>query len=372
MEQTPQQGTPVSDVGEFGLIAHLRDALSGGAEQPADEAPEGVLAGIADDAAVVRAPGADKDSPGGGRVQVFTTDALIEGIHFDRSFMPLDHLGVKALSVNVSDVAAMNAEPRYALVTLGLPRGVSVEEARQLYDGLRQASEAYGVTVIGGDTTSAPRLTISVVVIGEAMEDEVVYRRGARPGDALCVTGDLGAAYAGLKVLIQERQRLRERSEQRGEQDFQPNLGEFAYVIQRQLAPSARLGVVRAWKEAGFRPHALIDVSDGLASEVHHLCEAGGVGAKLFGAALPVHPETRRAADAFGEDVDTYALFGGEDYELLFAAPEDTLDRLDDQTFTQIGAFTEAEDGVRLRPPGDDGFVPLRPGGFEHFDEGGA
>jgi thiamine-monophosphate kinase len=363
----PQQpgGTPVSDVGEFGLIAHLRDALAGG-DAPVEEIREDVIAGISDDAAVVRAPGAGEDDPGGGRVQVLTTDALIEGTHFDRSFMPLDHLGVKALSVNVSDVAAMNAVPRYALVTLGMPRGLSVEDARRLYDGLRQAAEAYGVAIVGGDTTSAPRLTLSITVIGEADESDIVYRRGAQAGDALCVTGDLGAAYAGLKVLLQQRRHLQEQ----GESDFRPNLDEFSYVIQRQLAPRARLDVVHAWKESEVRPRALIDISDGLASEVHHLCEAGGTGALVRGAALPVAPETRRAADAFEEDVDVYALFGGEDYELLFAMPEDELDRLDPQSFTQVGTFTNRDEGVRLQPPGADESVPLKPSGFDHFGGG--
>ena len=357
--------TAVGDVGEFGLIAPLRDALAGSGEngdgRPPEAARDDVLAGISDDAAVVRAPGAEQS----GRVQVLTTDALVEGTHFDRSFMPLGHLGVKALSVNVSDVVAMNAEPRYALVALGLPEGVSVEEVRRLYDGFRQAATAYDVAVVGGDTTSAPRLSLSVTVTGEADADDIVYRSGARPGDALCVSGDLGAAYAGLKILMQERRRLREQ----GESDFQPDLDAFQYIIQRQLAPSARLDVVRAWKEMPFRPRALIDISDGVASEVHHVCEAGDVGARVEGAALPVAPETRRAADAFEQDVDIYTLFGGEDYELLFTLPEEQLSRLDSETFTQIGEMTDADDGVRFRPPGADELIPLKPGGFEHFDD---
>lgn len=360
--------TSVSDVGEFGLIAHIRDALAGG-DAPVDAIREDVLAGIADDAAVVRAPGASADDPGGGRVQVLTTDALVEGTHFDRTFMPLGHLGVKALSINVSDVAAMNAVPRYALVTLGMPEGVSVEETRQLYDGVRQAAEAYDVAVVGGDTTSAPRLTLSITVIGEADADEIVYRRGAEPGDALCVTGDLGAAYAGLRVLLAERQRLQQRQEEEREDDFRPNLDEFSYVIQRQLAPSARLDVVQHWREEEQRPKALIDISDGLASEVHHICEASGTGALLHGAALPVAPETRTTADAFEQDVDVYALFGGEDYELLFAWPEEKLDQLDPETFTQVGTVREESEGVRIQPPGEEEAVPLKPSGFDHFDE---
>ncbi len=348
--QQPSSLTAVSEIGEFGLIARMRAALG----DPADD--ENLLAGIADDAAVYRA--------GEGKVHVLTTDALVEGVHFDRSFMPMGHLGVKALSVNVSDVVAMNARPRYATVTLGLPQSVYVEEVEALYGGFRQACALYGMTVIGGDTISARQLTLSVTVIGEAGEEDIVYRKGAQPGDALCVTGDLGAAYAGLKILVEQRERLQQEGE-----GFTPDLEEFSYVIQRQLAPTARLKAVSEWKEKSFRPHALIDISDGLASEVHHLCEAGGVGARLFGAALPVALETRAVADRFEEDVDVFALFGGEDYELLFAAAPDDLDRLDEASFIVIGEVREQDEGVQIRTP-EGGAVALRPGGFDHFGNG--
>ncbi len=352
METSHQQPslTPVSEVGEFGLIARMRAVLDAHREETA---PEDVLSGIADDAAVYRV--------GEGRVHVLTTDALVEGIHFDRAFMPMEHLGVKALAVNVSDVAAMNARPRYATLALGLPQHVYVEHVEQLYRGLQRACRQYGVTIIGGDTVSAGRLTLSVTVVGEAEEEDIAYRKGARPGDALCVTGDLGAAYAGLKVLAAQRRRLQEEGEA-----FQPEVGAFARVIQRQLAPTARLDVIEDWAERGVRPHALIDISDGLASEVHHLCEAGGVGARLFGAALPVALETRRAADRFGDDVDVYALFGGEDYELLFALPPEQLGTLDEASFTVVGEVTEPGEGVQIKTPEGE-LVGLRPGGYEHF-----
>lgn len=345
--------TPVSDLGEFGLIAQMRTALG----QSRDEA---VVAGIADDAAVYRVAG----EAGAGRVHVITTDALVEGVHFNRAFMPMEHLGVKALAVNVSDVVAMNARPRYATVALGLPRNVYAEQVQQLYRGLQRAAAHYGVTVVGGDTVSAGQLTLSVTVVGEADEEAVVYREGARPGDVLCVTGDLGASYAGLKVLADQHHRL----EREGDA-FRPEVDTFSYVIQRHLAPQARLEALDHWAAAGVQPRALIDVSDGLASEVHHLCEAGDVGARLFGAALPIEVQTRQVADRFEEDVDVYALFGGEDYELLFALPPDEVDRLgDDFDFSVVGEVTEASEGVHVNTP-EGQAVRLRPGGFDHFDD---
>ncbi|MFP4229246.1 MAG: thiamine-phosphate kinase [Salinivenus sp.] len=345
------QHTDVADVGEFGLIAHMRDTLG----EPDDES---VVAGISDDAAVYRI--------GDGQVHLLTTDQLVEGIHFDRAFMPMEHLGFKALSVNVSDIAAMNAEPRYAIVSLGLSQQVSVEMVQQIYQGIKEACGAYDVTVVGGDTTSNHALSLSVTVVGEAEEDDVVYRGGAKVGDKLCVTGDIGASYAGLKVLARNRQRMEEQGE-----DFQPNLDPFSYVIRRHLAPPAQLKTVRDWADAGVKPSALIDISDGLASEVHHICEASGIGAQLYEPALPIDPETRNTATDFGEDVSIYALFGGEDYELLFTLPEDKLDALDPQTFTVVGDIVDPNDPEQpvlfKRANGEN--VPLQPGGFDHFDD---
>jgi thiamine-monophosphate kinase len=345
------QHTDVSDVGEFGLIAHMRDTLG----EPDDES---VVAGISDDAAVYRV---NED-----RVHLLTTDQLVEGIHFDRAFMPMEHLGFKALSVNVSDIAAMNAEPRYATVSIGLSQQVSVEMVQQIYQGVKEACDAYDVTVVGGDTTSNHALSLSVTVVGEAEEDDVVYRGGAKVGDKLCVTGDIGASYAGLKALARNRQRMEEQGE-----DFQPNLDPFSYVIRRHLAPPAQLKTVRDWAAAGVKPHALIDISDGLASEIHHVCEASGIGAQIYEPALPIDPETRNTATDFGEDVSIYALFGGEDYELMFTMPEADLDALDPQSFTVIGDITALDDPEQpvlfQRANGEN--VPLQPGGFDHFDE---
>jgi len=298
-------------------------------------------------------------------VHAITTDVLIEGIHFDRSFMPMEHLGFKALSVNVSDVVAMNATPRYATVALGIPESASVEMMQTLYTGMREACDAYDMTVVGGDTSGAHSLSLSVTVVGEAATDDVVHRHGARVGDKICVTGDLGAAYAGLKVLLLHRQQLQEKGD-----DFEPVLDPFSYVIRRHLAPPAQLKTVRDWADAGVRPSALIDISDGLASEVNHICEASGVGAMVYEPALPIHPETRNTATEFGDDVDAYALFGGEDYELVFTMAEEDLQSLDPQTYNIVGEITAlSEDGPAAQIQRADGEVlPLQPSGFDHFD----
>jgi thiamine-monophosphate kinase len=338
--------TPISELGEFGLIDRMAAVLGESVE------PD-LIMGIHDDAAVYRV--------GEGRVHIVTTDALIERVHFDRSFTPMEYLGFKSMAVNVSDIVAMNGIPRFATVALGLPDSMSVEMVEAFYRGLRRAGEVYGVAIVGGDTTAAHRMVASVTVVGEAAEEAVVYRHGARPGDLICVTGDLGGAYAGLKVLLDQQRALQEQGEQ-----FESDVEAFQYVIRRQLLPQARLDVVRDWRERGFQPNALIDVSDGLASEVHHLCRRSGCGALLYGAAIPLDLETRTVADVVAEDVDTFALFGGEDYELLFAATETGVERLDAKSFTVVGIFTEASEGVRIRTP-EGAILSLEARGYQHF-----
>lgn len=341
--------TPINEVGEFGLIGRMRAILGGSHDKR-------ILAGIADDAAVYRV--------GEGRVNVVTTDALVEGVHFDRTFTPMEWLGFKSISVNASDVAAMNALPCFATVAIGVPANMSVEMIEALYRGVKRASDVYGLSVVGGDTVAARSLLISVTVIGEAREQDVVYRSGARPGDALCVTGDLGGAYAGLKVLLGQRQQLQAQGE-----GFVPDLQRFSHVVQRQLTPTARVDVVRVWASRGLRPHALIDISDGLASEVYHLCEESGCGAIIDAAAIPIDLQTRVTADEFDDDVETYALFGGEDYELLFALPPSEVDKLDPEHVAVIGEFIDAEQGIQVRTA-EGTIVPLEAGGFQHFGRG--
>ena len=350
-QEPSQQQTALAEIGEFGLIALMRDTLG----EPTDDT---IVSGIADDAAVYRT--------GDDRVHVLTTDTLVEGVHFDRAFMPLEHLGFKALSVNVSDVVAMNATPRYATVSIGIPQNISVEMVTTIYEGLKQACDAYDMHIVGGDTNASHGLSLSISVVGAADEDDVVYRKGAQVGDKICVTGDIGSSYAGLKVLLRNRERLQEQ-----EDDFEPNLDPFSYVIRRHLAPPAQLKAIQDWAAAGVRPNAMIDISDGLASEAHHVSEASGVGMQLYEPALPVSVETRNTATEFGEDVTVYALFGGEDYELMFTIPEAKVDALDAQTFSVIGEVTELDDPAeRVRFQQADGEnVPLQPGGFDHFDD---
>ena len=359
MSETPDATpfTPVAEVGEFGLIDRLRDRLGDAADA------RDLVEGIGDDAAVYRVGAAGSDGPA--RVHVVTTDMLVEGVHFDRTYVPLRALGWKAVATNVSDVCAMNARPLYATVALGLPNNLSVEGAEALYTGVEQACERYGLGVVGGDVSASARLVISVTVVGEAEEAAVVYRRGAEPGDLLCVTGDLGSAAAGLQVLMGGKDAMTE-GDGSADAPPQPDLSEFAYVVERQLMPQARLDRVEAWATAGVRPTALIDVSDGLASEVHHLSQAGTIGAVIDGGLLPVHVQTALAAQRFDARPEAYVLYGGEDYELLFTVPEAEAHKLPKDTYAVVGQIIEPEDGVTLRLP-DGNRVPLSGGGYKHY-----
>lgn len=344
-----QSFTPISSLGEFGLIDRMQSRL---VDIPRSE---NLIVGIGDDAAVYRA--------GETTLHVVTTDVLIEGVHFDRTFIPTSYLGWKAIAVNVSDVVAMNAKPLYATVSAGLPRNFSVEMMDGLYDGMAEACRAYGMELVGGDTSTAHALYLSITVIGEVDEKDVVFRRGANVGDYLCLSGDVGGAYAGLKVLLDQREQL----ENMGE-SYEPDLEAFQYVIQRQLRPKARLDVIEGLKKAGVRPTSMIDISDGLASEVHHIGMRSGVGATVRVPAVPFDPETRAVADQFMDDIDAYALFGGEDYELLFTVVPEDVQKIDDmQGVSVIGTIEEASKGVRAYSP-ETGLMPLHPAGYQHFD----
>ena len=344
-----QSFTPIAALGEFGLIDRMKERL---VDIPRSE---NLIEGIGDDAAVYRA--------GDGVLHVVTTDVLIEGVHFDRTFIPMSFLGWKAISVNVSDVVAMNAKPLYATVSAGMPRNFSVEMMEGLYDGMAEACKAYGMELVGGDTSTAHALYLSVTVIGEVREQDVVFRRGANVGDYLCMSGDVGGAFAGLKVLLDQREQL----ENLGEA-FEPDLDAFQYVIQRQLRPRARMDVIESLREAGIRPTSMIDISDGLASEVHHIARRSQVGATVRIPAVPFDPETRAVADQFLDEVDAYALFGGEDYELLFTVDEKDVPAIDEmEGVSVIGTMEEATKGVRAYSP-ETGLMPLHPAGYQHFD----
>jgi thiamine-monophosphate kinase len=337
--------TPIEEIGEFGLIDRIEAVLG----EPADDR---LIAAIGDDAAVY--------SIGDDRVHVLTSDGLIEGVHFDLSFIPMEHLGAKSLTVNISDVVAMNAEPKYATVVLGIPGHVSVEMVEDFYRGAKKVCDAYGVAIVGGDVTGARQFTVSVTLIGEAMVADVVYRRGAKPGDLLCVTGDLGSAYAGLRVLLRQRAELEERGA-----DFRPDIESYRFVINRNLTPVARLGFIRLLAAAGVKPNAMIDISDGLASEVNHLCRRSGCGAVVRLGTLPIHEQTVMVARETGEEPSHFALNGGEDYELLFAlAPEDA-DKVEPTLMSVIGEFVEGSDVTLVHDDGRE--EPLRATSWDHF-----
>ena len=337
--------TPVSATGEFGLIDLLTEELG----PPHD--PD-IVRTIGDDAAVYKI---DDE-----RVHIVTTDILIESIHFDRSFMPMEYLGVKSIAVNVSDVIAMNALPRFATVALGVPHNVSVEMIQDMYRGIRKSCEAYGVTLIGGDTVASPKMTLSVTVIGEAKEKNIIYRHGARIGDVVCVTGDLGASYAGLRLLLDQQSQL-----QQAKNGFKPVVSDFKYVIQRHLTPTPRLTMLKAFEESGIKPSAMIDISDGLASETQHICRLSHCGATLQASKLPIHEETKKVAQLLNQDADTYALYGGEDYELLFTLTSDELEKLPKGTCTPIGTITQDESILVETPEGT--FIPIQGKGYQHF-----
>jgi thiamine-monophosphate kinase len=303
--------TELAQLGEFGLIRRLA----------ASAAPTGAttVRGIGDDAAVLAADG--------DRYSLLSTELLLEGVHFDLAYVPLKHLGFKLVTVGISDILAMNGTPRHLTVALGLSNRFSVEAVDELYAGIRIACEAYGVDLVGGDTTTARAgLTLGVTALGEVEKSRVTYRSGAQPNDILCLSGDVGAAYLGLQLLEREKQVFLTNP------DMQPQLDEFGYVVQRQLRPDARLDLVRQLRALNIVPTSMIDVSDGLASEVLHLCAESKVGARLFEEQLPIHDKTFLAATELNFSPITAALNGGEDYELLFTIRQQDYQILLDNT----------------------------------------
>ncbi|MCB0510033.1 MAG: thiamine-phosphate kinase [Chitinophagales bacterium] len=297
-----EKHTPLSQLGEFALIKELT--------QDFKLQQESTIKGVGDDAAVMDY----KDMQ-----TVLSTDLLIEGIHFDLSYCPLKHLGYKAVVVNLSDIYAMNAEPKQITVSIAVSNRFSVEALKELYEGIKLACEFYQVDLVGGDTTSSLKgLIISVTAIGQGKKDELVYRNGAQVGDFICVSGDLGAAYMGLQLLNREKQVFLENP------NMQPQLGEHQFLVGKQLKPEARKDIVAYLKEYNIKPSAMIDVSDGLSSELLHLCTQSNVGCLIYEANVPVHNDTYNQSLEFNIDPITCALSGGEDYELLFTlSPEE-------------------------------------------------
>ena len=327
-----EKRTDVNTLGEFGLIEHLTKGF------PLRHSSS--FKGIGDDAAVLNY---------GDKCIVVSTDILAEGIHFDLMYSPLKHLGYKAVVVNVSDIYAMNAIPKQITVSLAISNRFSVEALEELYAGIRAACDHYNVDLVGGDTTSSNKgLFISITAIGEGDKDKITYRSGAKEGDILCATGNFGAAYLGLQMLEREKQIYL------SDPGVQPDLGKNDYIIGRQLKPEARMDMVQDFiPQAGITPTSMIDVSDGLASELFHICKASGVGAVLEESGVAIRPDVQEVAINFKLDPITCALSGGEDYELLFTINPKDLEKVKFMPDIYIcGEIVNKKDGVKLHSKG--------------------
>lgn len=341
----PGKRTDVNTLGEFGLIEHLTQQFQ--LRQPSS------LKGVGDDAAVI---------DNGPFCTVVSTDMLVEGIHFDAAYTPLKHLGYKSVVVNLSDIYAMNAYPRQITVSIALSNRYSVEALDELYEGIRFACDTYGVDLIGGDTTSSPKgLIISITAIGACEKNKLVYRNGARAGDLICITGDLGAAYLGLQLLEREKRIWLENP------GVQPNLDDQQYIVGRQLKPEARRDMIDTFRRVELKPTAMIDISDGLASELFHICKQSKVGALIEESGVPIHPETQLQALQFKLDPITCALSGGEDYELLFTIEPADIDKIKYLPDIYIaGEILDAAAGVKLGTKGGN-LHELKAQGWKHF-----
>lgn len=338
--------TDVNELGEFGLIEHLTKGF--------ELKNKSSLKGIGDDAAVIY----NEDFG-----TVISTDMLVEGIHFDLMYSPLKHLGYKSVVVNLSDIYAMNAIPKQITVSIALSNRFSVEALEELYDGIRTACKRYNVDLIGGDTTSIRKgMVISVTAIGQGEKGKLVYRDGAKVGDLICVTGDLGAAYLGLQILEREKQVYLSNP------GVQPDLEDQKYLVGRQLKPEARKDMIELFAKNKVVPTSMIDISDGLASELFHICKQSNVGAFIEESGVPIHPDAQFRAIAFNLDPITCALSGGEDYELLFTInPRDT-DKIKYLPDIYImGEIVPKEDGVKLHTKGGN-IHPITAQGWQHFD----
>ena len=337
--------TEISQLGEFGLIHRLTETL------PVVNAS--TRKSVGDDAAVLEYPDTEV---------LVTTDLLLEGVHFDLTYVPLKHLGYKSAIVNFSDIYAMNGTPRQITVSLGISKRFTVEHIEVLYAGIRLACEIYGVDLVGGDTTSSRQgLVISITCIGDAPKDQIVYRDGAKDTDLICVSGDLGSAYMGLQLLE------REKVASAGQKDFMPNFAGKEYLVERQLKPEARRDIVRELTEAGIKPTAMMDVSDGLSSELLHICRQSHTGCRVYEDRIPIDYQTAVMAEELGMNLVTAAMNGGEDYELLFTVPlhmHDAVSKLEGIkvighiTKEDLGCMLVTRDGAEL-PIKAQGWNPL-------------
>lgn len=333
IEDKNPQRTPLSELGEFKLIEHLTDHFK--------VSQKSTIKGIGDDAAVLNF---------GKKQIVVSTDLLIEGVHFDLSYAPLKHLGYKAIVVNLSDIYAMNAVATQVTVSIAVSNRFPLEALEELYAGITLAAKFYNVDVVGGDTTSSTSgLIISVTTIGEVEKGKVVLRSGAKPNDLIVVTGDVGGAYMGLQVLEREKEVFKVNP------NNQPDLSMYTYIIERQLKPEARKDVVELLKELDVKPTSMIDVSDGISSEIIHLCKQSKVGADVYETKIPLDPQVISTCEEFNIDSTTVALNGGEDYELLMTISQEDFPKIKgNPNLTVIGYITEEDRGMHLVTRADE------------------
>ena len=347
IEDKNPQRTNISDLGEFGLIEHLTKNF--------EIKHKSTIKGVGDDAAVLDF----KD-----KKVVLTTDLLIEGVHFDLSYVPLKHLGYKAVMVNLSDVYAMNATATQITVSVAISNRFPLEAIEELYAGIELAAKTYNVDVVGGDTTSSTTgLLISISALGEANEEDLVYRNGAKPNDLLVVTGDLGGAYMGLQVLEREKEVYKVNP------NNQPDLDNYSYILERQLKPEARKDIIKLLKDLDVKPTSMIDISDGLSSEIIHICKQSKVGCDLYEEKIPLDPQVISTCEEFNIDSTMIALSGGEDYELLMTISQEDFPKIKaNPNLTVIGYMTEESTGMHLVTRADTK-IPLTAQGWNSFND---
>ena len=340
-----EKETEISQLGEFGLIKHLTDNIA--------LKNQSSIKGVGDDCAILRYESEET---------LVTTDLLMEGIHFDLTYVPLKHLGYKAAVVNFSDIYAMNGKPQQIVVALGISKRFTVEHIEALYSGIKLACEIYGVDLVGGDTTSSRAgLTISITCIGSASKEKITYRNGAKDSDLICVSGDLGAAYMGLQLLE------REKIASAGQSDFQPQFQGKEYLIERQLKPEARKDIVAELDKLGIVPTSMIDISDGLSSDILHICQQSNVGCRIYEDRIPIDYQTAIMAEELNLNLVTAALNGGEDYELLFTVPLHMHEQIEKITGIKIiGHITKLELGSALITR-NGAEIPLTAQGWNHL-----
>ena len=326
LENKDQSRTSLSELGEFGLIDHLTKNIR--LKQISSKKAVG------DDCAVIQHKAQT----------LVTTDLLVEGVHFDLGYTPLKHLGYKSVVVNLSDVCAMNGNPTQITVSIAVSNRFTLEALEELYSGIHLACKVYGVDLVGGDTTSSTKgLLISITAIGEAKKEEIVYRNGAKPNDLIVVTGDLGAAYLGLQVLEREKQVFQVNP------NAQPDLENYNYLIERQLKPEARKDIVELLHKLELKPTSMIDISDGLSSEILHICKQSKAGCSIYENKIPLDPQVISTCEEFNLDSTTIALSGGEDYELLFTVDQKDFEKIKgNPNFSIIGHINEASSGCNL------------------------